>query len=259
MPVARSTLRDHLALRGVQRRKQRGGSVPSVIVGYTLDVAKSHRQHRLGAFERLNLALFIYAQNHCIFWWMQVQTYNIPYFFDKKWIAGKLEMLLPVRFQSEYLPDAMYCGFRYPRVFCDLPNTPMRAILRFALQGLAHQSRNPLIADRAWPSRTQFVMQPTDPLRHKSSPPLTNGGLGQAEPRGDRQIAFSPCTHQDDPRSHHQSCRERSGSRHSLQLFFLLSGQNQFGFGSSHGHRHLHCASEMPIGTAILMPLINGT
>src|SRR5215471_1733155 len=198
MPVARSTLRDHLALRGVQRRKQRGGSVPSVIVGYTLDVAKSHRQHRLGAFERLNLALFIYAQNHCVFRWMQVQTYNIPYFFYKKWIAGKLEMLLPVRFQSERLPDAVHRGLRYPRVLGDLPNTPMGAVLRFALQGLVHQSRHPLIADRAWPSRTQFVMQPADSLHQKSSPPLTHGGLGQSEPRGDRQVTFAPGTHQDD-------------------------------------------------------------
>jgi hypothetical protein len=87
MPMPLAALREDRALRGVQRRKQRGRPVASVIMRHTLDVAESHRQHRLGAFERLNLTLFIHAQNHSIFRRMQVQTYNIPYFLYKKWIA----------------------------------------------------------------------------------------------------------------------------------------------------------------------------
>ncbi len=67
MPVARSTLRKHFAVRRVQRRKQRSGSVASIIVCHSLDVSQSQRQHRLGAFQRLNSALLIHAQNHCIF------------------------------------------------------------------------------------------------------------------------------------------------------------------------------------------------
>src|SRR5205823_8026610 len=83
---------EHLAVRRVQCRKQRSGSVASIIVGHSFNITQAQRQHRLGAFQRLNSALLIYAQNHCIFRWIQVQPYNIPYLFYKKWIARKLEL-----------------------------------------------------------------------------------------------------------------------------------------------------------------------
>src|SRR6266581_3219412 len=113
MPMALSALRDHRALCRVQGRKQCRRSVAPVIVRYALDVAEPHRQHRLRAFQRLNLALFIYTQNHSIFRWIQVQPYNIAYFLYKKWIGRELEMLLPVRLQPEGLPDAVYGRFRH--------------------------------------------------------------------------------------------------------------------------------------------------
>ena len=96
MSVTLSALRQHFALGRVQRGKQGGGAMPSVVVGHTLDIAKSHRQQRLGAFQRLNLTLFIHTQNYCIFRRIQVQPYNIPYFFYKKWIRRELEMFLTV-------------------------------------------------------------------------------------------------------------------------------------------------------------------
>src|ERR1700682_3185019 len=105
MPLPAS--REDRALRGVQRREQRGRPMASVIVRHAFHIAESHRQHRLGAFERLDLTLFIYTQNHCIFRGMQVQPYNISYFLYEKWIARELEMFLPVRLYSKGLPDAM--------------------------------------------------------------------------------------------------------------------------------------------------------
>ena len=110
----------------------------SVIVGYAFDLAQSHRQHRLRAFERLNLAFFIHAQNHRIFRRMQVQTYNIPYFLYKKWIGRELEMFLSVRLQSKGLPNAVHRRFRQSRLLGNLPDTPVRAAFWFCLQGLAN-------------------------------------------------------------------------------------------------------------------------
>src|SRR6266851_10431188 len=158
MPMPLAALREDRALRGVQRRKQRGRPVASVIMRHALDVAESHRQHRLGAFERLNLTLFIHAQNHCIFRWIQVQPYNIPYFLYKKWIGRELEMFLPVRFQSKGLPDAVYRRFRHAGLRCDLPDPPMRTAFWFRLQRLAHQLRHTLVADRAWAPRAQLIV-----------------------------------------------------------------------------------------------------
>ena len=138
MPVVRPTAREHFAVRRVQRRKQRRGSVTPVIVRHALDVPSSHWQHRLRAFQRLNAAFFINTQNHCIFWGIQIQPYNIPYFFYKKRIARELELFLPVRLQAKRLPDAMHRRFRYPGLRGNLPDTPMSSDFRFRFQRFAN-------------------------------------------------------------------------------------------------------------------------
>src|SRR5215469_1435236 len=158
MAVTLPALREHFALCRVQGRKQRRGSVASIIVGHSLDVTQPQWQHRLRAFERLNLALFIYAQNHSIFRRIQVQPYNIPYFLYKKWIVRELEMPLSVRRQSKGLPNAMHRRFGQSRLLRDLPNSPVRAVFRFRLQRLANQLRHTLVTDRAWATRAQLVV-----------------------------------------------------------------------------------------------------
>jgi len=52
MPVTRPALREHFALGRVQCCKQRGGPVAPVIVRYAFDIAESHWQQRLRAFQR---------------------------------------------------------------------------------------------------------------------------------------------------------------------------------------------------------------
>src|SRR6516162_7503828 len=108
MAVMRPTSCEHFTIRGVQCGKQCGGSVASIIMGHSLDITQAQRQHWLGAFQRLDSALLIHAQNHCIFRGIQIQPYNIPYFFYKKWIAGELETLLSVWLQAKRLPDTVH-------------------------------------------------------------------------------------------------------------------------------------------------------
>ena len=105
----------------------------SIIMGHSLDITQTQRQHRLGAFQRLNSALLVHAQNHGIFRGIQIQPYNIPYFFYKKWIAGELETLLPVWLQAKRLPDAVHGRFRQARLPCKLPDTPVRSVFGFRL------------------------------------------------------------------------------------------------------------------------------
>src|ERR1039458_10059567 len=259
MPVALPTLRDHRAFRCVQGRKQCRRPVAPVIVRYALDVAESHRQHRLRAFQRLNLALFIHAQNHSIFRWIQVQPYNIPYFLYKKWIGRELEMFLSVRLQSEGLPDAVYGRFRHARLFGDLPDTPVRAVFRFRLQRLANQLRHTLVTDRAWATWTQLIMQPRYILRQKSSPPLAHRRVGQSHLARNLHIRLSRSTQQNNLGPSDQIGRASCRERQAFKLLTLLRTQNQHRFRSSHRHRHLYSALEMPIFPAILLPLIYGT
>ncbi len=92
---------------GAQCGKQRGGSVAPIIVGHCFDITQSQWQHRLGAFQCWNSALLIYAQNHSVLRGIQIQPYNIPYFFSKKWIVRKLEMILSMRLQAKRRRNAL--------------------------------------------------------------------------------------------------------------------------------------------------------
>lgn len=84
VPMAWLALGDHAAIGHIERRKQGGGAVPIVVVGYAFDIAKPHRQHRLAAFEGLNLALLVDAQNQRIFRWIQIQPDHIAHLLNEE-------------------------------------------------------------------------------------------------------------------------------------------------------------------------------
>jgi len=52
---------------------------------------------------------------------------------------------------------------------------------------------------------------------------------------------------------------KRTRFRQRFQLLALLGTYHQCRLRSSHRHRHLHCAQEMPLSPAILLPFIYGT
>ena len=63
MPVAAHALTDDLAVEHVERGEQGGCPVPLIVVGHRAATAALHWQPRLGAVERLNLALLIDRQH----------------------------------------------------------------------------------------------------------------------------------------------------------------------------------------------------
>jgi hypothetical protein len=118
--------------------------MPPVIVGYPFDVAQSHGQHRLGAFQRLNLAFLVHTEHHRLLWGIQVQPHDVAHLLHEKRIGGELEVSLAVRLQPERPPDTVHRRFRKPRLACDLPHTPVGAAFRFRLQRLAYQLGHPV-------------------------------------------------------------------------------------------------------------------
>ena len=69
--MARLTLGDDRPVEHVERREQGGGAVSKVVVGHSFDVSQPHREHPLGALQRLNLALFIHAQHQRLVGWIE--------------------------------------------------------------------------------------------------------------------------------------------------------------------------------------------
>ena len=61
--VARKALTDDLACGDVEGCEQRGHAVALVVVAAPCRLTWPHGQHRLAAVERLDLGLFVHAQN----------------------------------------------------------------------------------------------------------------------------------------------------------------------------------------------------
>lgn len=59
MTVLGLALSEYGAVGHVERGEQGRGAVAHGVVGDALDIAEAHRQHRLGALERLALALLV--------------------------------------------------------------------------------------------------------------------------------------------------------------------------------------------------------
>jgi hypothetical protein len=63
MPVALHAAANHLAFEHVEGSEQRGGAMALVVMGHGAQTALLHRQARLGAVKRLDLALLIEGQD----------------------------------------------------------------------------------------------------------------------------------------------------------------------------------------------------
>ena len=64
MAMALHALADDLAVEHIERREQGRDAVPLIIVGHGAGTSLLHRQPRLGAVQRLDLAFLIDRQNN---------------------------------------------------------------------------------------------------------------------------------------------------------------------------------------------------
>ena len=111
MAMARLALRDDRTVEHVERRKQRGGAVSKVVVGYAFDISQPHRQYRLGALQRLNLALFVHAQDQRLVRRVEVEADYVANLLDEERIGGELKALGAMRLQSKQREVARHCSF----------------------------------------------------------------------------------------------------------------------------------------------------
>jgi hypothetical protein len=119
-PVAGHALADHrtglhVGLRGHgcdEASEQRRGAVPLKIVRAPLDLAGTHRQHRLGAIEGLDLALLVDADDELLVGRIEVKADDIPNFLNELRVSRELERLGSMRLQRKGAPDATHGGGR---------------------------------------------------------------------------------------------------------------------------------------------------
>ena len=154
----------------IQRRKERQGAVAEIITGMTFGALWVERQHRLAAFQGLNLAFLVHAKQQGILGWADIKPHNIPHLLHKQRIRGQLKGLSAVGLQSESAPDAgnAFVGKAAPGGHGT--SAPVSGILRFCVQGQADDFGHLFITDGAGSAAAGQVEYPAQPGFVKAFP-----------------------------------------------------------------------------------------
>jgi hypothetical protein len=131
--------------------------------------------------------------------WGHIQPDDVAHLGDELRIGGQLERLLPMRLQPESAPDPLHRADREATVARHAARTPVRGIIRLALQRAGDHRFDAFIVDRARRTGARFVAQPLDPLLEKAAPPLADRHGMHAKLMADRLVLQPIRTGQDDP------------------------------------------------------------
>lgn len=96
---------DDRAVGGVERGEQAGDAVAVVVMGAAFGHAGHHRQDRLGAFQGLDLGLFVHTQHHRPFGRVVIQPDDVDDFLDELRVGRQFERVRPVRLEAEVALD----------------------------------------------------------------------------------------------------------------------------------------------------------
>src|SRR4030042_1412566 len=110
MAMARHAIPNDLAIEHAQGGKQGRRAIALVIVCHRAAPTLLERKARLGAAQRVNLALLLAAQDQRMFRWIEIQTHDIQQLLDELGITAELERLGQVGLGLMGLPYAMDQG-----------------------------------------------------------------------------------------------------------------------------------------------------
>src|SRR4029078_11944997 len=101
---------DHLAVEHAQCREQVGRAIAFVVMGDGAGTSLLDRQPRLGAVERLDLALLVARKNQRLVRWVEVKARGILDLLNEVRVAGDLEGSRQMRLQLVRVPDPLDAG-----------------------------------------------------------------------------------------------------------------------------------------------------
>ena len=158
----------------IQRRKQRGGAMTSVVMAAPLGLPRLQGQQRLASIQCLDLRLLIDPQDEGLVWRTHIETDNVPDFLDEQRIGRQLERLRAMRLQPERSPNPTDGALAQAGGRRHSTTTPVRGVRRPRLQGPAHNILDVRIGNpprRAW---SGLIQQSIPPLSQEALPPLAD-------------------------------------------------------------------------------------
>src|SRR5216684_2490929 len=226
MAVTRLAQRGDCASEYVEGCKQSGGAVAKVIMSHAFDVTQPHWQHRLSAFQSLNLALLVHAQHQGVVWWVEVESHDVAHFLHKERIGGELKAGAAVGLQAEQLEVAPDGALGNPGLRGGQAHTPVGGGLRFGVQYAINQFRYRLIAMATWASGPQLIVQTAQPLVPVALAPQADGRRAQRAALGNGLVGDSGSRQQHYLCPPNQRLRHTARTHQCLQLLPILLPQH---------------------------------
>ena len=179
---------EHLSGGDVQGGEQRRRAVPNVVVGVAFGVAEAHRQRRLGAVERLNLRLFVHAQDYRVVGRVEVQPDDVAHLLDEKRVGRQLEGLRQMRFDAEEGEPALHRALGKALGLPQGARAPVRGGVGRPLQRAVDHRRHLVVVVGPGSSGPDFVVQPLHAGLPEASAPLADRVRCDADTLGDGYV-----------------------------------------------------------------------
>ena len=211
---------------GVEGGEQGGRAVALVIVAAPLRLARPHGQHRLGAVERLDLALLVDAEHQRAVRRVEIEADDVAHLVDELRVARQLEALDPVRLQAEGAPDTVHRRRGDARRPGHRAAAPVGRTVGHRLQRPRHHLGDLVVADLARRAGPRLIVEPAEPPLGKAGTPQADGPSRDAQLLGDRQITQTVRRQKHDPRPPRRPVRRLATPNPPLKLNPLPIAQN---------------------------------
>ena len=200
MAVALHAATDDLAFQHVEGGEQGGRAVSLVIMGHGPGPALLHRQPRLGAVQRLDLALLIDAEHHGVGGRINIQADDVADLGGEPGIIGELEGADAVRCQAMGLPDALHRGQADTGDPGHHPAGPVGGLAGRLAQGQGDDPLGDLVGQPLDTRGAGLVAQQAiDAFIHEAFLPAPDGRLADPRRTHDRRRAKPVRRPQNDP------------------------------------------------------------
>ena len=178
MPVALHVAADDGAVEDVEGGEQRGGAVALVVVRHRPGAARLHRQSRLGAVERLDLALLVDREDDGVGGRIDVEADDVLELLGELRVVRQLERADAMRRELVGLEDALHRAQAHAGRLRQHPAGPVGCFARRRPERqidhpLHGRGRQRLLAGLA----RLVARQPFDALRHEARLPAPHHRL----------------------------------------------------------------------------------
>jgi len=226
-------LADNPPIQDIQGCKQRGGTMPLVVMRHGPAASLFDGQPWLGTLQCLDLTLFIHAQDDGLVGGIEIQSHHVSELLGEPPVTGKLEPLRPMGLQAMSGPDTLHRSLADALSLRHATGAPVGRARRFRLSGGVY---DPLYLLGAIRHRTTSAGQNRGErigaTLQESLTPEDDGGTADPHLSGDLAIGQSVSSEKGDLRPDRNALRSIMSANPGFQGAPLLNrhceGANRF-------------------------------